>query len=69
MSRLIISITGTSGSGKSTMGDIIKNRFKNVMVIDTDDIDDKSFIHLFETNQEFKQMIKKLFMIHPSIWN
>ncbi len=58
MSRLIISITGTSGSGKSTMGDIIKNRFKNVMVIDTDDIDDKSFIHLFETNQEFKQMIK-----------
>lgn len=58
MTQIIISITGTSGSGKSTIGDIIKQRFKNVMVVDTDDIDDKSFMNLFENDLDFKKMIK-----------
>lgn len=58
MKRTIIAITGPSGSGKSTIGDIIKHRFKDVIVVDTDDIDDKSFINLFENDQNFKEMIR-----------
>jgi adenylate kinase family enzyme len=54
----ILLITGLSGSGKSTIGKIIEYRFKNVLLVDTDDIDDKSFTYLFENNSEFKNMVK-----------
>ena len=56
--RSIIAITGLSGSGKTTIGDIIKYRFKDVIVVDTDVIDDHSFFQLFENNASFKEMIK-----------
>lgn len=50
-------ITGPSGSGKSTIGDIIRHRFKDVHVIDTDDIDDTSFLELYYHNDDFRNMI------------
>lgn len=58
MTNKIIVITGVSGSGKSTIGKIIFHRFKNVVVIDTDDIDDASFEELFESDEKFRDMLK-----------
>lgn len=54
----IIVITGISGSGKSTLGKIIRYRYKDVHVVDTDNIDDSSFFELFDHNKEFRHMIE-----------
>ncbi|VBB18266.1 AAA domain protein [Yasminevirus sp. GU-2018] len=54
----IIVITGVSGSGKSTLGEIIRHRFKDVYVVDTDDVDDSSFLELYYHNDEFRKMVE-----------
>lgn len=55
----IIHIIGIPGSGKSTLGKIIQHRFKNIHVIDADEINDDSFIELYTKNPEFKKMINE----------
>jgi len=44
MNKLIIHISGASGSGKTTLGNILKQQFKNEIIVK--DIDDlkKDFI-------------------------
>ena len=54
----IILISGVSGSGKTTLGNKIKEKYKDVVVIDTDDIYDSAFIELYEKNKKFKKIIK-----------
>jgi len=53
----IIIITGASGSGKTTLGKKIKKKLKNVIVVETDDILDQSFVELYKKNKKFKSMI------------
>ncbi len=45
---LIIVISGLAGSGKSTLGQKIKKLYKNVNVIELDDIDDNNALKLLE---------------------
>lgn len=54
----IIVITGLPGSGKTTLGKKIQKKFKDYVVVETDDIDDESFMYLFDNNKKFKEMIK-----------
>lgn len=56
-SNKIILITGPSGSGKTTLGNKIKNKFKNTLVIDSDEIHDNIFLDLYENNKKFKNMV------------
>ena len=53
---MIIHIAGPSGSGKTTLGNKI-NKYKDFVVIDTDDIDDSNFNKLIKNNNEFKKSI------------
>src|SRR5579872_311095 len=68
-----IVITGVSGSGKSTIGKIIQHRYKDVYVVDTDDIDDESFFELLDNNKDFRMLIetgsKDVFRLHFELNN
>jgi adenylate kinase family enzyme len=37
---MIIHILGASGSGKTTLAKQIAKKYKNIIIVDTDDIDD-----------------------------
>lgn len=67
---MILHIMGPSGSGKTTLGNKIRKNLKNVIVIDTDDIDDPNALKLLKKysfnsndkkifNQEDKQFMKE----------
>lgn len=58
MAKQIIVITGPSGCGKTTIGKIIENRYKNVSVIDTDDIDDSTFDELYHHDKKYKKLLE-----------
>lgn len=53
----IIIITGPSGAGKTTLGNQIKATYKDLVIIDADDIDDASFIELYNDNKQFRNMV------------
>jgi len=55
---MIIHISGAPGSGKTTLGNIIKKKFKNVKVIDIDDVITK-FMILKEKNSKTLNEFKK----------
>jgi adenylate kinase family enzyme len=65
---MIIHIIGPSGSGKTTLGNRINKKFKNSIIIDTDDIDDPNSIKIinkysFTTktdNKKFDSELAKL---------
>lgn len=62
---MIIHINGLPGSGKSTLGNKIKQTFKNVIVVDTDDIDDPNSVKIFnkytfETKSDYNKYHKEL---------
>lgn len=59
MKQQIVMIDGPSGSGKTTIGNKIKNKYKNVLVVDSDKIDDGNFLYLYENNKKFREMIQK----------
>lgn len=45
---MIVHILGATGSGKTTLGNKIASEMKNVVVVDTDDIDDTNAIKIVE---------------------
>ena len=45
---MIIHILGPSGSGKTTLGKKIAKINKNIIVLDTDDINDKNILKLLQ---------------------
>lgn len=53
----LVGLTGTIGSGKSTLVDIVRARNKEIAIIDTDKISRK----LFEKNQRFISHVKTMF--------
>jgi dephospho-CoA kinase len=53
----LIGLTGTIGSGKSTLVNMVRARNKEIAIIDTDKISRK----LFEKNQRFIFKVKKMF--------
>lgn len=53
----VIVVTGMSGSGKTTLGIEIGKRFPNVLVVDTDEVDDSSFEELYK-NPEYRESVK-----------
>jgi adenylate kinase family enzyme len=64
---MIIHISGSSGSGKTTLGNRLK-KLKNVVVIDTDDIDDPNSMKIInkynldskQDENKFNKELKKL---------
>jgi len=57
---MILHIMGPSGSGKTTLGNKIRKKLKNVIVIDTDDIDDPNALKLLK-KYSFNSNDKKIF--------
>ena len=57
---MILHIVGPSGSGKTTLGNKIRKSLKNVIVIDTDDIDDPNALKLLK-KYSFNSNDKKIF--------
>jgi len=63
---MIIHITGVSGSGKTSLGNKLRDTLKNIVVIDTDDIDDKNATDIVENkkyNSYFCEKNEQIFLI------
>ena len=59
---MIIHILGPSGSGKTTLGKKLSKINKNIIVLDTDDIDDKNILKLLpKYNMKYQKNRTKLF--------
>lgn len=59
---MIIHILGPSGSGKTTLGKKLAKINKNIIVLDTDDIDDKNILKLLpKYNMKYQKNRTKIF--------
>jgi len=56
--KRIILLIGIPGSGKTTLGNKIKEKFKNIVIIDSDEVNDSSFLELYENNEEYRKLIE-----------
>ena len=69
---MIIHILGPSGSGKTTLAKKIEKKYKNTIIVDTDDIDDpnvlKAIKKYFFVNekQDFKKFIKEVSIMNKN---
>ncbi len=59
VAKRVILLTGLSGSGKTTLGNKIKDRYSDVVIVDSDEIDDGAFLELYENNKKFRKMIQE----------
>ena len=69
---MIIHILGPSGSGKTTLAKKIEKKYKNTIIVDTDDIDDPDVLKAIKKysfvneKQDFKKLIKEVSIMNKN---
>lgn len=69
---MIIHILGPSGSGKTTLAKKIEKKYKNTIIVDTDDIDDPNVLKAIKKysfvneKQDFKKLIKEVSIMNKN---
>lgn len=69
---MIIHILGPSGSGKTTLAKQIAKKYKNTIIVDTDDIDDPNVLKAIKKysfvneKKDFKKLIKEVSIMNKN---
>ena len=69
---MIIHILGPSGSGKTTLAKKIEKKYKNTIIVDTDDIDDPNVLKAIKKypfvneKKDFKKLVKEVSIMNKN---